>query len=94
MTPEKQAQKFHTEEVGSTLIGQSKCPTRHRQSEYIRMRLFVWRLYKRLRNDPNTFNKISPESWIRNIYESCSVTVAPTRTIQWYSTLFYVQMYD
>ena len=33
MTPEEQAQKFHAEEVGSTLIGQSKYPTRHRQSE-------------------------------------------------------------
>ena len=51
------------------------------------MRFFVWRLYERLRNDPNTLNKISPESWIRNIYESSRVTVAPTRTIQWYLRL-------
>ena len=28
----------------------------------IRMRFFVWRLYERLRNDPNTLNKISLES--------------------------------
>ena len=80
MTPEKQAQKVHTEDVGSTLIGQSNS---HVASPVgIRMHLFVWRLYERLGNDPNTFNKISPESWIRNIYESCNVTVAPTRTIQ------------
>ena len=54
----------------------------------IRMRFFVWGLYERLRNDRNTLNKISPESWIRNIYESSSVTVAPTRTIQWYLFLY------
>ena len=59
----------------------------------IRMRFFVWRLYERLRSDPNTLNKISPESLNRNIYESSSVTVAPTRTIQWYLT-FYVQICD
>ena len=33
MTPEKQAHKVHTENVGSTLIGQSKYTTWHRQSE-------------------------------------------------------------
>ena len=60
----------------------------------IRMRLLVWRLYECLWNDPNTFNKISPESWIRNIYESSSVTVAPTQTVQWYPRLLYVQMCD
>ena len=43
-------------------------------------RFFVWRLYERLRNDPNTFNKIRPESWIRNIYESASVTVREQST--------------
>ena len=53
----------------------------------IRMHFFVWGLYERLRNDRNTLNKISPESWIRNIYESSSVTVAPTRIIQWYLRL-------
>ena len=53
----------------------------------IRMRFFVCGLYERLRNDPNTLNKISPEFWIRNIYESSSVTVASTRTIQWYLRL-------
>ena len=53
----------------------------------IRMRFFVWRLCERLRSDPNTLNKISPESLNRNIYESSSVTVAPTRTIQWYLSL-------
>ena len=34
-----------------------------------------------IRNDPNTLNLINPESWIWNIYESASVTVAPTPTI-------------
>ena len=53
----------------------------------IRMRFFVWGLYERLRSDPNTLNKITPESWIGNIYESSNVTVAPTRTIQWYLRL-------
>ena len=53
----------------------------------IRMRFFVWGLYERLRSDPNTPNKITPESWIGNIYESSNVTVAPTRTIQWYLRL-------
>ena len=94
MTPEKQAQKVHTEDVGSTLIGQSKYISHVASPVGIRMRFFAWRLYERSRNDPNSFNKISPESWIQNIYESCNVTVAPTRTIQWYSRLLYVQMYD
>ena len=53
----------------------------------IRMRFFVWGLYERLGSDPNTLNKITPESWIGNIYESSNVTVAPTRTIQWYLRL-------
>ena len=53
----------------------------------IRMRFFVWGLYERLRSDPNTLNKITPQSWIGNIYESSNVTVAPTRTIQWYLRL-------
>ena len=53
----------------------------------IRMRFFVWRLYERLRSYPNTLNKITPESWMGNIYESSNVTVAPTRTIQWYLRL-------
>ena len=53
----------------------------------IRMRFFEWGLYERLRSDPNTLNKIRPESWIGNIYESSNVTVAPTRTIQWYLRL-------
>ena len=59
----------------------------------IRMRFFVWRLYERLRSDPNTLNKISPESLNRNIYESSSVTVAPTRTIQWYLSLLYANLW-
>ena len=51
------------------------------------MRFFVWRLYERLRSYPNTLNKITPKSWIGNVYESSNVTVAPTRTIQWYLRL-------
>ena len=53
----------------------------------IRMRFVVWGLYERSRNDPNTLNKKSPESWIGNIYESSNVTVAPRRTIRWYLRL-------
>ena len=36
-----------------------------------------------------TLNKISLESWVRKNYESSSVTVASTQTIQWYLRLLF-----